>query len=87
MDFDGNKEAIIILASEKPDPVWGGQNAMKVYEYDPVLVGLNPVPVAEWDPPRDLAKQILLQEKCRAINLDTDDNPEIVLTYQGGGYC
>jgi len=85
LDFDGNTEAIIILASDKPDPIWGsGQNAMRIYEYDTILGGLNPEPVAEWDPPRDLANEILLQEKCHAINLDTDDNPELLLTYQGG---
>jgi hypothetical protein len=85
LDFDGNNEAIIFLATDKPDPVWGsGQNAMRVYEFDSALGGLNPEAVVEWDPPRDLANEILLQEKCRAINLDSDENPEMVLTYQGG---
>ena len=84
LDNDGFQELILAIDSGYPGG-FGGQNSFKIYEWDGTDNGIPNEPTLEFDPPRNPAKDMKLEATSRLLNMDSDPEPEFVLTYNGGG--
>ncbi|NLP10312.1 T9SS type A sorting domain-containing protein [bacterium] len=77
LDNDGNPELIVIHEAETGDP------GLKVFEWDGTDNGIPQIPTAMYDPPRNQNNSLELENTSRLLNMDSDPEPEFVLTYRG----
>ncbi len=77
LDNDGNPEMIVVHEAAEGDP------AMKIFEWNGSDNGIPQNPTATYDPPRNNGNMIELEATSRLLNMDSDPEPEFVLTYRG----
>ena len=77
LDKDGKPELIVVHQSPAGDP------GLKVFEWDGTDNGIPQTPTATFDPPRNSNNSLELENTSRLVNMDSDPEPEFVLTYRG----
>lgn len=77
LDKDGNPELIVVHQSPLGDP------GLKVFEWNGTDNGIPQTPTATFDPPRNNNNSLELENTSRLVNMDSDPEPEFILTYRG----